>query len=125
MGSDFVYGVINAIDGERDPRILLSIFEFVPSFIKTYPLKHLAEEMFEVCACYFPVDFHPSPNDPAAITRNVLADKLSLCLCATSEFTENCLNLILEKIDSQLNIAKLDSLNLLVTYLLFIYMNII
>ncbi|KAJ6635123.1 MMS19 nucleotide excision repair protein, partial [Pseudolycoriella hygida] len=65
MGPDFVYGVINSIDGERDPRILLQIFEFLPMFFRKYPLRHLAEEFFEVCACYFPVDFHPAPNDPA------------------------------------------------------------
>lgn len=115
MGSDFVYGVINAIDGERDPRILLFIFEFVPFVLKTYPLKHLSEEMFEVCACYFPVDFHPSPNDPAAITRQILAEQLANCLCGAPEFANNCIELLLEKMDSQLNVAKLDSLDLLVS----------
>lgn len=114
MGTDFVYGVINAIDSERDPRLLVFIFDFLPSFLRTYPLGHLAEEMFEVCACYFPIDFNPSQSDPAAITRDVLADKLADCLSASSAFAEHCIPLLLEKFDSDLNVAKLDSLALLV-----------
>lgn len=115
MGSDFVYGIINAMDGERDPRILLSLYEFIPTFLITYPLGHLTEDMFEVIACYFPIDFNPSTTDPQAITRDLLADKLANCLCAKEEFAENCVNLLIEKLDSQLNIAKLDSLYLLVS----------
>lgn len=115
MSADFVYGVINAIDGERDPRMLLLIFEFIPTFLKTYPLYHLVEEMFEVLACYFPVDFHPSPNDAASITRDALAQKLATCLCGSNEFASSCIILLLEKMESQLNVAKLDSLHLLVS----------
>lgn len=115
MGPDFVYGVINAIDGERDPRILVQIFDFIPKFLQRYPLRHLSEEFFEVCACYFPVDFHPAPNDPAGITRDKLAEKLSDCLCGTEDFAEHCITLLLEKLDSGLNVAKLDSLDLLVS----------
>lgn len=114
MGTDFVYGVINAIDSERDPRLLVFIFDFLPAFLHTYPLGHLAEEMFEVCACYFPIDFNPSQSDPAAITRDVLADKLADCLSASTAFAEYCVPLLLEKLESELNVAKLDSLALLV-----------
>lgn len=114
MGSDFVYGVINAMDGERDPRILLSLYEFIPNFLSTFQLGHLTEDMFEVIACYFPIDFQPSSVDPKTITRDLLAEKLANCLCAKEEFAENCVNLLIEKLDSQLNIAKLDSLFLLV-----------
>lgn len=114
MGSDFVYGVINTMDGERDPRILLTLYEFLPTFLATFPLGHLADDMFEVIACYFPIDFNPSAVDPKAITRDLLATKLADCLCAREEFAENCVNLLVEKLDSQLNVAKLDSLYLLV-----------
>lgn len=115
MGSDFVYGVINAMDGERDPRILLSLYEFIPKFVNTFPLGHLTEELFEVIACYFPIDFNPSATDPKAITRDLLAARLADCLCAKEEFAENAINLLVEKLDSQLNVAKLDSLMLLVS----------
>lgn len=63
MKLDFVYGVISSIDGERDPRNLMFLFKWLKSFLVTIPLGHLTEEMFEVMACYFPVDFKaPSSN---------------------------------------------------------------
>ncbi|KAF5281411.1 hypothetical protein FQR65_LT14707, partial [Abscondita terminalis] len=107
MGFDFVYGVILAIDGERDPRNLLFLFEWIPNFLKHVTLGHLTEEMFEVVACYFPIDFRAPPQDPNVET---LSEALSGCLCAVPEFAEYCLPLALEKLSSSLHIAKLDSL---------------
>lgn len=115
LGADFIYGVIQQIDGERDPRNLLFLFEFMPKFINSYPLKHFTEEMFEVFSCYFPIDFHPSPNDPKAITRDALAEKLEVCLCANKDFAQPCYTLALEKLDTDLTVAKLDSLSLMVS----------
>uniref|UniRef100_A0AAG5CXP5 MMS19 nucleotide excision repair protein n=1 Tax=Anopheles atroparvus TaxID=41427 RepID=A0AAG5CXP5_ANOAO len=112
-GADFIYGVIGAMEGERDPRNLLYLFEQMPAFIRSYPMHHLAEEMFETFACYFPIDFHPNPNDPVPITRDVLAEKLADCLCATAEMAVFAVPLLLEKLESSLNVAKLDSLALL------------
>lgn len=114
MGADYIYGVIQAVEGERDPRNLVFLFEYMPRFIDTYPLRHLTEEMFEVFSCYFPIDFHPSPNDPQAITRDVLAEKLAVCLCASKKFAAFCFPLALDKLEGDLKVAKLDSLNLLV-----------
>lgn len=123
MGPDFVYGVIGAIDGERDPRNLIFLFNFIPTFLARYSLFHMVEEMFEVFACYFPIDFHPNQNDPEPITRDMLAVKLEDCLCGTKEFAEHCIVLLLEKLDSTLNIAKLDSLRLLVRKYVFFLIN--
>lgn len=116
MGSDFVYGVINAMDGERDPRLLLFLYDLLPVFLQKFPLGHLTDDMFEVISCYFPIDFYPSPTDSAPITRDLLAEKLSDCLCANEGFADDCINLLIEKLDSQLSIAKLDSLYLLVGF---------
>lgn len=114
MGADWIYGVINAIEGERDPRNLLFIFQFMPQFIQDYSLFHLTEETFEVFAVYFPVDFTPVQNDPNAITRDLLAEHLENCLTATSDFVDNCIELLLEKLSSDLTTAKIDCLKLLV-----------
>ncbi|XP_033164495.1 MMS19 nucleotide excision repair protein homolog [Drosophila mauritiana] len=113
MAGDFVYGLINSIDGERDPRNLDIIFSFMPEFLSTYPLLHLAEEMFEIFACYFPIDFNPSKQDPAAITRDELSIKLTNCLVANNEFAEGTVVLAIEKLESELLVAKLDSIELL------------
>ncbi|SPP84614.1 MMS19 nucleotide excision repair protein homolog isoform X1 [Drosophila guanche] len=113
MAGDFVYGLINSIDGERDPRNLEIIFSFMPDFMANYPLLHLAEEMFEIFACYFPIDFNPSKQDPTAITRDQLAAKLTNCLVANNEFAEWTVVLAVEKLESELLVAKLDSIELL------------
>ncbi|XP_055853165.1 MMS19 nucleotide excision repair protein [Episyrphus balteatus] len=113
MGGDFIYGLISSLDGERDPRNLEFIFTFMPDLIQRYPLLHLNEEMFEIFACYFPIDFNPSKTDPEAITRDNLATKLCNCLVASEEFVEWSVPLALEKLESDLIVAKLDSLELL------------
>ncbi|CAG2057245.1 unnamed protein product, partial [Timema podura] len=110
---DFVFGVISAIDGERDPRNLMFLFTMLPSFIKNFPLGHLTEEMFEVISCYYPVDFRSFKTDPSSVTREDLAAELENCLTAIPDFSELCLPLLMEKLDSSLRIAKLDSLRLL------------
>lgn len=63
MGIDFVYGVITLIDGERDPKNLIYLFNWLPQFLSVAKLEHLTEEMFDVLACYFPIDFKPPQND--------------------------------------------------------------
>ncbi|XP_037819827.1 MMS19 nucleotide excision repair protein homolog [Lucilia sericata] len=113
MSGDFIYGIISSIDGERDPRNLDFIYSFMPDFIATYPLLHLSEEMFEIFACYFPIDFNPSKNDPDTITRENLSNKLTKCLVASVDFVEWCVTLALEKLESELIVAKCDSLELL------------
>ncbi|XP_012522997.2 MMS19 nucleotide excision repair protein homolog [Monomorium pharaonis] len=113
MGSDLIYGIISSMDGERDPNNLMLLFNMLPRFIKEFPLGHLTEEMFEVMACYFPVDFNPSGMEALNVTREDLAEKLAPCLCAVPEFANYCLPLIIDKSCSTLTVAKLDSFNLL------------
>lgn len=117
LGGDFVYNVINSIDGERDTRNVDFIFTFMPDFCKKFPLLHLAEEMFESFACYFPIDFNPSRTDGRVITREELAGKLANCLVACEDFFEWDVALIVEKLESDLTVAKVDSLDLLVSEL--------
>lgn len=117
LGGDFVYNVINSIDGERDTRNVEFIFTFMPQFCATFPLLHLAEEMFESFACYFPIDFNPSKTDGRVITREELAEKLANCLVASEEFFEWDVALIVEKLESELTVAKVDSLDLLVSFI--------
>ncbi|XP_067646564.1 MMS19 nucleotide excision repair protein [Eurosta solidaginis] len=113
MGADFIYGLISSIDGERDPRNLDFVFTFMPDVIQRFSLLHLGEEMFEIFACYFPIDFTPSLDDPSNISRDNLATKLADCLVASPEFVEWIVPLALEKLGSDLVVAKLDSLELL------------
>nr|CAH7735477.1 unnamed protein product [Callosobruchus chinensis] len=112
MGLDFIYGIITSIDGERDPRNLFFLFKWLQRFLRHVSLGELAEEMFEILACYFPVDFRAPPSE-STISRDMLAEALGPCLCSKREFGEFAILLALEKLESSLSIAKLDSLKLL------------
>ncbi|EMP27912.1 MMS19 nucleotide excision repair protein like protein [Chelonia mydas] len=85
LGADFTFGFIQVMDGEKDPRNLLVAFQIVRDLIlKDYVLGPFVEELFEVTSCYFPIDFTPF-----------------------------LLPLLIEKMDSEMQSAKLDSLQTL------------
>uniref|UniRef100_A0A8D2LEG9 MMS19 nucleotide excision repair protein n=3 Tax=Varanus komodoensis TaxID=61221 RepID=A0A8D2LEG9_VARKO len=114
LGADFTFGFIQAMDGEKDPRNLLLAFQIVRDIIeKGYALGPFAEELFEVTSCYFPIDFTPPPNDPHGIQRGDLIISLRAVLTSTPVFAEFLLPLLIEKMDSDVQSAKLDSLQTL------------
>lgn len=59
LGQDFVFGIIQAADQERDPRNLLLLFSIFPVVARYFTLEPFTEEFFEVFSCYFPIDFNP------------------------------------------------------------------
>ncbi|NWS84455.1 MMS19 protein, partial [Toxostoma redivivum] len=114
LGANFTFGFIQVMDGEKDPRNLLVAFQIVRDLIaKDYALGPFVEELFEVTSCYFPVDFTPPPNDPHGIQREDLILSLRAVLASTPQFAEFLLPLLIEKLDSELQSAKLDSLQTL------------
>ncbi|XP_070609006.1 MMS19 nucleotide excision repair protein homolog isoform X2 [Erythrolamprus reginae] len=115
LGADFTLGFIQVMDGEKDPRNLLIAFQIVRDIIvKGYALGPFAEELFEVTSCYFPIDFTPPSNDPHGIQREDLIFSLRAVLTSTPVFAEFLLPLLIEKIDSDVQSAKLDSLQTLI-----------
>ncbi|CAK6961747.1 MMS19 nucleotide excision repair protein homolog [Scomber scombrus] len=114
LGADFVFGFVQSMDGERDPRNLLLAFQIAKNIIhRGYDLGKFTEELFEVTSCYFPIDFTPPPNDPHGITRDQLILMLRAVLTGTPKFAEFLLPLIIEKLDSDVQSAKQDSLQTL------------
>ncbi|XP_012925359.1 MMS19 nucleotide excision repair protein homolog isoform X1 [Heterocephalus glaber] len=114
LGADFTFGFIQVMDGEKDPRNLLVAFRIVHDLIsRDYSLGPFVEELFEVTSCYFPIDFTPPPNDPHGIQREDLILSLRVVLASTPQFAEFLLPLLIEKVDSEILSAKLDSLQTL------------
>ncbi|XP_045147478.1 MMS19 nucleotide excision repair protein homolog isoform X3 [Echinops telfairi] len=114
LGADFTFGFIQVMDGEKDPRNLLVAFSIAHDLIsKDYSLGPFVEELFEVTSCYFPIDFTPPPNDPHGIQREDLILSLRAVLASTPRFAEFLLPLLIEKVDSEMLSAKLDSLQTL------------
>ncbi|RXM36896.1 MMS19 nucleotide excision repair protein-like [Acipenser ruthenus] len=114
LGADFVFGFVQAIDGEKDPRNLLLAFQIAQNILyRNYELGSFTEELFEVTSCYFPIDFYPPPNDPYGISREELILSLRAVLAGTPRFAEFLLPLLIEKLDSDVQSSKLDSLQTL------------
>ncbi|KAM3913040.1 MMS19 nucleotide excision repair protein homolog [Leptodactylus fuscus] len=114
LGADFTFGFIQVMDGEKDPRNLLVAFQIVQNIItKNYALGPFVEELFEVTSCYFPIDFNPPANDPHGITREDLILSLRAVLASTPRFAEFLLPLLIEKMDSDIQSAKVDALQTL------------
>jgi len=64
MYEDIVFGLLNAATGERDPRNLLMVFSLVNLVGSKLSIgSTLAEELFELPAAYFPIDFIPVSYD--------------------------------------------------------------
>ncbi|KAF5889112.1 MMS19 nucleotide excision repair protein, partial [Clarias magur] len=111
LGPDFVFGFVQAVDGERDPRNLLLAFQIARNIIhRGYDFNQFTEELFEVTSCYFPIDFTPPPNDPHGITQEDLILALRAVLTGTPRFAEFLVPLLIEKLDSDVQNAKVDSL---------------
>jgi len=55
-------------------------------------------------------------KDGVTITRDDLSEGLSYCLSATNKLAVESLSLIIEKLDSTLKTAKIDSYKLLQRY---------
>ncbi|XP_014255509.1 MMS19 nucleotide excision repair protein homolog [Cimex lectularius] len=108
---DFVYSVVSAMDSESDPRNLMFLFNFLPQLFHRLEFEYLSEEAFTVLECYFPVDFNA--KEKGAITRNDLAQGLENCFVSCENFGRFVIPLALEKLESSLKVAQMDSLKLL------------
>ncbi|EFX86854.1 hypothetical protein DAPPUDRAFT_221700 [Daphnia pulex] len=113
LGQDFVFGLIQLADQERDPRNLLILFSIFPVVARYFRFEPFTEEFFEVFSCYFPIDFTPPANDPYAVTKEQLCDGLRQCLAGSPHFAEYCLPLLQEKLESDLVSAKVEALKTL------------
>nr|XP_037282762.1 MMS19 nucleotide excision repair protein homolog isoform X1 [Rhipicephalus microplus] len=114
IDSEFVKSCIQVIDCETDPRCLLQVFAIINMMCRNFILGELEESLFEVCANYFPIDFNPPARDEVGISREDLVEALLSCMIASAGFGKHSIQLALEKLDSDLAVAKLDSLKLLI-----------
>lgn len=61
---DLIFGVIAAIEEEKDPRCLLLAFRIIQILGRLYPdpdgpIAECADEVFDVVSRYFPISFKP------------------------------------------------------------------
>jgi len=112
LATQFTVGFLQAFEGEKDPRNLLLIFSTISSMLAILPISHLAEDVFESLAVYFPVDFTPPSGLVGSVTKQQLVEGLREGL-AHPQLAEWTIGLLLEKLESDLESAKVDSLQTL------------
>ncbi|ORZ06644.1 Dos2-interacting transcription regulator of RNA-Pol-II-domain-containing protein [Absidia repens] len=113
INNEFVFGYCKLMDGEKDPRNLMSAFKITRSIIDQFDITAHVEDLFEITFCYFPITFKPPPDDPYGITADDLKISLRMCLAATPLFAKFAVPLILEKLTSTSGSAKKDSMETL------------
>ncbi|XP_015572860.1 MMS19 nucleotide excision repair protein homolog isoform X1 [Ricinus communis] len=118
LGEDLIYGICEAIDGEKDPQCLMLTFHIVEVLGKLFPdpsgpFSSFAGDIFSILGCYFPIHFtHPKAED-VDVKRDDLSRALMLAFSSTPLFEPFAMPLLLEKLSSSLPTAKVDSLKYL------------
>ncbi|TFJ84477.1 hypothetical protein NSK_004462 [Nannochloropsis salina CCMP1776] len=112
MQDEFVTGVIECIEGEKDPRCLILCLNIISRMQVIFPAASDAhiEALFDITACYFPITFTPPPNDPYGITPDVLSHALREALTRRPSMAEFLLPLLVDKLTSTHVPAKLEAL---------------
>jgi len=108
----FTMTLIQAADNETDPRNLLVIFNMKLSVLNLLPVEHHYEDIFDSLSVYFPVDFTPPSGVVASVTKQQLQASLRAAI-SHHTLQEWSLDLIMEKLESDLESAKIDSLETL------------
>ncbi|XP_043695721.1 MMS19 nucleotide excision repair protein homolog isoform X2 [Telopea speciosissima] len=118
LGDDLVYGICEAIDGERDPKCLMLTFHLVEILAQLFPdpsgpLASYASDIFEILSSYFPIHFTHPKSDDLYVKRDDLSRALMLAFSSTPFYEPFAIPLLLEKLSSSLPSAKVDSLKYL------------
>ncbi|XP_023547397.1 MMS19 nucleotide excision repair protein homolog isoform X1 [Cucurbita pepo subsp. pepo] len=118
LGDDLVYGICEAIDGEKDPHCLMLTFHIVELVAKLFPdptgtLASSSSDLFEFLGCYFPIHFTHGKEEDVDVTRNDLSQALMMAFSSNPLFEPFAIPLLLEKLSSSLPLAKIDSLKYL------------
>ncbi|XP_057505106.1 MMS19 nucleotide excision repair protein homolog isoform X2 [Actinidia eriantha] len=118
LDDSFVYGICEAIDGEKDPRCLMITFHIVNVLSRLFPdpagpVASYAEDLFEILGRYFPIHFTHAKDEEVDVTRDELSRALMLAFASTPLFEPFAIPLLLEKLSSSLPSSKVESLRYL------------
>eukprot|EP00904_Undaria_pinnatifida_P006781 jgi/Undpi1/3232/HiC_scaffold_15.g06606.m1 len=117
MGKAFISGLVQSLEGEKDPRCLivgLGALRQAQLAFEPTALEETCEAVFDATACYFPVTFTPPPNDPHNISPDALKTGLEGVLVGSPGMARHVLPMLLDKLSSEVSAAKEASLKALV-----------
>jgi DNA repair/transcription protein MET18/MMS19 len=89
--NNYLQIVLDAIDGEKDPRNILLIFHFIfriNSNLDSLTLQPFNERFFNILDEYYPIEFSPPKNSPEPITSEQLSTKLNDCIASNEAYME-------------------------------------
>jgi DNA repair/transcription protein MET18/MMS19 len=122
MGDEFISSYAKMVDGEKDPRNLMLLFQLDYIILSEFNVQarievstrepspaDIVQDMFDITFCYFPIAFRPPPNDPYGITADNLKLALRKCLSASPHFAKMALPLFLEKYPTSSGPAMVSS----------------
>lgn len=95
----FTMAFMQSAQGEREPIVLILVLKIHYKVASRLKLGVVTEDMFEMVACYFPLDYEPDPNNKGPfISREMLRHALYSTLLANPAFAPFCFQLVMEKL---------------------------
>ncbi|KAI6217329.1 MMS19 nucleotide excision repair protein [Aphelenchoides fujianensis] len=91
-----------------DPRCLLLAFRVFAALMERVDLGPMMEDMFELVACYYPLEYSPKRSDSSAISTSTLATACERCLLASDAFSFYTYQLIAEKMLDEETVVKYE-----------------
>ncbi|WEW58408.1 hypothetical protein PRK78_003876 [Emydomyces testavorans] len=113
MKDESLVGIVEIVDGERDPRNLMLVFSILRVVMIEWDISNHAQTLFDSVYKYFPVTFRLHPNDPYKITAQDLKDRLQDCISSNQAFAPYAIPSLLDKLDSTSVNVKKDALSAL------------
>ncbi|KAI6186221.1 MMS19 nucleotide excision repair protein [Aphelenchoides besseyi] len=99
----------NAVSGERDPRCLLKVFTIFAYVMQRMDLGATMEDMFELVACYYPIEYSPRSEDKNPLTAATLTAACESCFLSNRAFSFYTYQLIAEKLTEEEENVKFET----------------
>jgi DNA repair/transcription protein MET18/MMS19 len=121
--TEILDGLINCIEGEKDPRCLLAAMrvlakathiEIISNCMSTAENSAVVEKLFDYTACYFPITFSPPADDPFGITSDMLVSSLEELLCSHAALHKHTLSFFVDHLTDDLSAGKVQAIRCLV-----------
>lgn len=84
--------------------LLVLLHEYVNRF---------ADRLFDMVACYFPITFTSSPNDPYQVSAEMLVMQLQDCLCGHYDFLDRLIPFLKDKLAHDSLVGRTHALSCL------------
>ncbi|PVU91609.1 hypothetical protein BB561_004310 [Smittium simulii] len=98
IDSSFFLKVVDAANGERDPRNLSMIFDIILRIIHNFDISTCYNNLFDCLYSYFPISYRPSSVELENTQISNLKNKLNLCFSECPDFGQVVLEKLVEKL---------------------------